>query len=171
MSTPDNTKQILTTLQASQQGNLDELKRLHEAGCPWDWYSKPTAAARGDLEMLKYIHENGFEIFPPFTTSWAAREGKLDCLMYARERGCPWRSVSIELAAMNGHTNVVKYMFENGCPWESSITAVASREGRLETLKYLVEEAKISLHPYAKVWAKNDEIKEYINIKEGNNKE
>jgi hypothetical protein len=54
-------------------------------------------------------------------------------------------------------------MVENGCPVESSATAVAAKGAHLETLKYLIEEAKIELHPYSKVWAKDNDILEYIN--------
>ncbi len=150
------------TLEAAQQGNFEELKRLIDAGCPLNWYAKPTALARNDLEMAKYLHSVS-SVWPPFSTSWSARDGSYEALVWAHENGCPWRSVSSELAAANGNTKCLKYMFENGCPVESSATAVAARGGHLDTLKYLIEEAKIPLHPYSKVWTTNKEVLEYIN--------
>ena len=153
---------LSTTLEAAQQGNLEELKRLIDSGCPINWYAKPTALSKNDLEMGKYLHSIS-PVWPPFSTSWAARDGAYEALVWAHENGCPWRSVSSELAAANGNTKCLKYMFENGCPVESAATAVASKGGHLDTLKYLIEEAKITLHPYAKVWATNTEVLAYIN--------
>lgn len=44
---------------AARAGDLQELKRLHESGCPWYEYTCASAAAAGHLDCLKYAHENG----------------------------------------------------------------------------------------------------------------
>jgi len=46
-----------TCVNASVGGNLECLKYLHENGCPWDEHSCRTASMSGHLECLKYLHE------------------------------------------------------------------------------------------------------------------
>ena len=43
----------------ARKGNLELLKILHEKGCPWDEETCSKAAEKGHLECLKYAHENG----------------------------------------------------------------------------------------------------------------
>ena len=44
--------------QMALNGNVELLKFLHENGCPWDDRTCTSAAAGGLLECLKYAHEN-----------------------------------------------------------------------------------------------------------------
>ena len=46
-------------------------------------------AYHGNLEFLKYLHENGCP-WDKSTCEFAAKSGHLDCLKYAHENGCPW---------------------------------------------------------------------------------
>jgi len=153
-----------TTLEATENNNYDEVVRLHEAGAPWDWKVKATAAKLGNLEILQYAHTHGMEYWPPFTTTWAAEGGQLDCLIFARSNGCPWRNTTSELASQNGHLHVVEYLLHNGCPVESPCIAYAAKNGHLSVVKFLVEN-NITLHPYAITWATqnhHDEVVTYI---------
>ena len=43
----------------AEKGNLELLKCLHENGCHWDVWTCSNAAENGHLECLKYAHENG----------------------------------------------------------------------------------------------------------------
>ena len=129
-----------TTLEATENNNFEEVKRLHEAGAPWDWKVKATAARNGNMQILTYAHNNGMNYWPPFTTSWAAEGGQLECLQFARNNGCPWRNTTSELASQNGHIHVLKYLFENGCPIESPCTAYAAKNGHLAVLQFLLED-------------------------------
>ena len=59
-------------------------------GCPWDEDICSIAAEKGNLNVLKYAHENN----------------------------CPWDSNTCAQAAMDGHLEVLKYLHENKCPWD-----------------------------------------------------
>ena len=75
---------------AARRGNLEVLKYAHENGCPWSRRTCACAALRGHLEVLKYAHENG----------------------------CPWNFDTCTFAAYRGQLEVLKYLHENGCPWD-----------------------------------------------------
>ena len=98
----------------AEKGNLELLKCLHENGCPWNGYTCSTAAFQGHLECLKYAHENGCP-WDEKTCSRAALRGHLECLRYARENGCPWGVWTCALAARYGHLACLTYAHENGC--------------------------------------------------------
>ena len=65
-------------------GNLDLLKYLHENGCPWNEATCTCASLVGHLECLKYAHEHGCP-WNEFTSSESALRGHLECLKYAHE--------------------------------------------------------------------------------------
>ena len=99
----------------ARKGNLELLKILHEKGCPWDVRTCKWAAYNGHLECLKYAHENGCP-WDEETCSEAAENGHLECLKYAHENGCPWDDWTCSQAAYKGHLECLKYAHENGCP-------------------------------------------------------
>ena len=73
------------------------------------------------------------------TCACAAKNGHLDCLRYAHERGCRWDAETCEFAAEKGHLECLKYAHENGCPWNADTCEYAARNGHLEILKYACE--------------------------------
>ena len=96
-------------------GNLDLLKYLHENGCPWDQSTCTCASLVGHLECLQYAHENECP-WDEDTCKYAAEKGHLECLKYLHENGCPWDEDTCSEAAKNGHIECLKYAHENGCP-------------------------------------------------------
>ena len=70
--------------QMAEKGNLELLKVLHEKGCPWTGWTCSSAAKNGHLECLKYARENGCP-WNEGTCTWAALNGHLECLKYAHE--------------------------------------------------------------------------------------
>lgn len=52
----------------TEYGNLDTMKWLHEAGCPWSKGGMTfyLAALKGNFEKMKWLHENGCPV-PVFT--------------------------------------------------------------------------------------------------------
>ena len=52
------------------------------------------------------------------TCVYAAVNGHLEILKWARENGCPWDKCTCTYAASNGHLEVLKWARENGCPWD-----------------------------------------------------
>ena len=83
------------------------------------------AAAHGQLQCLKYLHENGY---PCGSSSCylAARYGHIECLTYLHENGCPWDMLSCYIAAYYRHLKCLIYLHKNNCPWDdqSYISAI-----------------------------------------------
>jgi len=44
--------------------------------------------------------------------------GNLECLKYAHENGSAWNETTCEKAAENGHLECLKYAHGNGCAWD-----------------------------------------------------
>ena len=42
--------------------------------------------------------------------------GDLECLKYLHENGCPWHEMTCDIAAKNRHLECVQYCRDNGCP-------------------------------------------------------
>ena len=83
------------------------------------------AAKYGELECLKYAHENGCP-WDEETCASAAEKGKLECLKYAHENGCPWDEDTCEFAAAKGDLECLKYACENGCPCDIRMCKVVA---------------------------------------------
>lgn len=137
---------------AAGQGDLEELKRMHEHGMPLyqeqsedDFFSEgnfknctATAALNGHLDCLRYAHENGCE-WHQKTLLNAVLNGHLDCLRYAIENGC---NVLIEisaLAAAGGHLDCLRFCHEKGLLWTELTTEWAALKGHLNCLKFAHE--------------------------------
>ena len=123
---------------AIDYGNVEFLKYAHENGCPWNEFTCDSAANNGRLECLKYAHENGCP-WNEFTYRRAAFNGHLECLKYAHENGCQWNENIGYYAAFNGHLECLKYVHENGCPLAVYVCSIAAQNGHLECLKYIHE--------------------------------
>ena len=122
----------------AEKGNLELLKCLHENGCPWDVRTCSKAAENGHLECLKYAHENGCP-WDEWNCCEAAQNGHLECLKYLHEKGCPWDRWACESAAQYGHLECLKYLHENGCPWDRDTCISAALEHEMECLQYMYE--------------------------------
>ena len=96
------------------------------------------AAEHGRLDCLRYAHENGCP-WDEFTSANAALNGHLSCLAYAHERGCPWDACTPMHAAMFGNLSCLAYAHERGCPWDERTPAWAANGGHLECLQYAYE--------------------------------
>ena len=117
----------------AKYGDLECLKYAHENGCPWE-YTYHTAAENGHLDCLKYAHENGCT-WDEDTCSSAASNGHLDCLKYAHENGCTWDEDTCRYAAENGHLNCLKYAHENDCLLDKNMSIdIATRYSTRFTL-------------------------------------
>ena len=51
-----------------------------------------------------------------YTCSFAALNGHLEVLKWARENACPWDSYTCSYAVANGQLEVLKWLEENNCP-------------------------------------------------------
>ena len=93
-------------------------------------------ALNGNVEFLRFLHENVGCPWDEETCREAAGNGHLECLKYARENGCPWNKKTCEFAAHRGHLECLKYAHENGCPWDKDTCWNAAAYGQLECNSY-----------------------------------
>ena len=119
-------------------GNVEFLKYAHENGCSWSEETCNIAVSKGYLECSKYAHENGCP-WNAFACSGAASNGQLECLKYAHENGCLWNISTCHNAASRGQLECLKYAHENGCSWSEEVCSNAAESGHLECLKYAHE--------------------------------
>jgi len=140
----ESTSDPFFSARSDAQTQTCDLKPLDAQTPPWmlptksDKSTCASAAKNGKLDCLKYLHENGCP-WDKSTCAYAAVKGHLDCLKYAHENGCPWDKDTCALAAKNGHLDCLKYAHENGCPWDEDTCASAAVNGHLDCLKYAHE--------------------------------
>ena len=96
------------SLQKSLTGKIHEIEAtvLHQE-----------AAAKGQLEVLKWLRANGCP-WDEQTCASAAQAGHLEVLQWARANGCPWDKYTCSEAAENGHLEVLQWAHANECPWD-----------------------------------------------------
>ena len=94
---------------AAKIGNLEILKYLHEQGYPWNRLTCTVAAGYGHLNCLTYLHENNCP-WDYRTCHWAALKGHLDCLIYAIENGCPFKRTICNLTK---DPEIIQYLQDN----------------------------------------------------------
>jgi len=52
------------------------------------------------------------------TCSYAAKNGHLEILKWARANLCPWNEETCTNAAVGGHLELLKWAREHRCPWD-----------------------------------------------------
>ena len=108
----------LTCAYAAKNGQLECLKYLHEdAKAPWDEYTATWAARNGQLHILEYLVERKYDKYDEVPCRWAAMNGHLDCLKYLRETAkAPWDYWAVRGVHKNNHADCVQYLLDNNCP-------------------------------------------------------
>jgi hypothetical protein len=93
-------------------------------------------AESGNLELLKWCRENGYE-WDEWTYAQAVDSGNLELLQYCRDNGCPWNEIAFTWAAAEGHLEILQWLLDSGCPWDEDACTHAASHGQLEALKWL----------------------------------
>ena len=78
------------------------------------------ATNAGHLEVLKWLHENGYP-WNEDTCELAARHGHLGVLQWAHANGCPWDEGTCAAAARGGHTEALAWARKKDCPWDEEM--------------------------------------------------
>lgn len=78
----------LATATIADTGNIEQMKRLIAAGCPWHPSTTNNAARQKNLAMMKLVHENGCP-WHADVCKYANRLGAEACLEYAQTHGAP----------------------------------------------------------------------------------
>jgi len=103
---------------AARYGQLECLKYLHEEGkAPWDGNTAAWAAENGHLHILEYLVERKFDKYNEWACTLAAKFGYFDCLVYLHETAkAPWDSWGVFWAHTNNHSECLQYLLDNNCP-------------------------------------------------------
>jgi hypothetical protein len=114
-----------------------------EKQCEWNEWTINMAAGQGNLEMVEYCVANECPV-NDYACACAARYGQLECLKYLHEEAkAPWGSGTAALAAENGHLHILEYLVEREYDEYDEVACVCAAEnGHLDCLKYLHETAK-----------------------------
>jgi hypothetical protein len=126
---------------AAGQGNLEMVKYCVVNGCPMDTDACSSAAVHGQLECLKYLHEEGKAPWDSHTAAWAAIYGHLHILKYLVERKYDkYTEYACVDAARNGHLDCLKFLHETAkAPWDFQAVQYAHENNQSECLQYLLD--------------------------------
>ena len=157
--------------QVAGTNKLEFLKWAREVKqCQWDEVTITVAAAKGNLEMLKYCFSNGCPCDEEEACRLAVCEGNLDCLRFLFDQVEPSRDTEEDaalLAAVYGRINILKYLVEERKISDEEkflCVATAAGYGYLDCLKYLIEEARAPLDLWSYIaWARYREHHECEN--------
>jgi hypothetical protein len=61
--------------------------------------------------------------------------GHLDCLKYAREKGCNIDERYYRFASYNNHIECVKWLFENGCSIPNNLTSLMNNQNSMDNIE------------------------------------
>lgn len=103
---------------ATQMGQLEMIRYLHEnrtEGCTAS--AMDQAASNGHLDVVRFLHEYRTEGGSQFMVTYAARNGHLDIVRYLYEHRSVTSCFTLALApaASAGHLDIVKYLLDV-CP-------------------------------------------------------
>ena len=73
------------------------------------------AVDKGHYWIIDWCIENNIEWRDKYICEYAARDGKLEMLIWLREQECPWNSQVIRQAIDNKHLDILEYAIENNC--------------------------------------------------------
>jgi hypothetical protein len=126
---------------AVNQRNLEMVKYCVANECPIDGWACKIAASGGQLEMLKYLHEEGKAPWDSRTADWVTESGHLHILEYLVERKFDkYRKYGCEIAAKCGHLDCLKYLHETAkAPWDYRAVREAHKKNHTECLQYLLD--------------------------------
>ena len=74
-------------------------------------------AAANSLETLVFAREKLHFQWSAETCQLAAQRGRLDCLMYAHQSGCPWNA---ETMRAENDWACLRFANARGCPWHAA---------------------------------------------------
>lgn len=99
-----------------------------------------SASYAGNLDILRWLHEQNNQEWDEWSCSEAAYGGHLHCLQYLRANGCPWDTDTCCTAVTGGHLHILKFLKEQGCPWSPRALILARGGGNEEIIQWLREE-------------------------------
>ena len=93
------------------------------------------AASEGFLDLLQWARSNDCE-WDAYVCAEAASHGHLEVLKWARSKVCDWNAHVCAHAALNGHLKVLQWARSQGCEWDSRVCSRATSNGHLKVLQW-----------------------------------
>lgn len=128
-------------MMAVASGNIDCVEYLSKSrAIPLSSALFKVAAESGHVHTMRYGVEQGLATRLAYDAcEAAARGGHIQCLVYAREIGCPWGKNLCASAVEGGSIECLAYTHQNGgrlinCMWLDAI-----ERGRIEIVRYACE--------------------------------
>ena len=118
---------------------LKEMQFVHQHGGEWDAWIPSILAKAGKLDCLRYALEWGCPADGTISRI-AASTGSLECLRLVREFQLEWNAGTAAAAASAGHLDCLQYAHEQGCRWNEETCTVAAQHGHIECLKYALQQ-------------------------------
>jgi hypothetical protein len=98
------------------------------------------ASRHGNLSMVKFLIDKGFEYMHAVVTQAAAASGNLGVLIYLRSLDCPWSETIYLAAAAEGHLEILKWAESHGCPWDNSdLFPAAAKSSNRDVYQWLLD--------------------------------
>jgi hypothetical protein len=98
------------------------------------------ASRHGNLSMVKFLIDKGFEYRHTVVTQAAAASGNLEVLIYLRSLDCPWSETIYLAAAAEGHLEILKWAESHGCPWDNSdLFPAAAKSSNRDVYQWLLD--------------------------------
>lgn len=95
------------TQTAALQNQVETLKYALDHGCTFS-----TGLSSCDFGVLQVLQQRGLD-WKPYACSFAAQKGNLQALKWAHENGAPW-DMAVMHAIWNGHVDCLKYIVAEG---------------------------------------------------------
>ncbi|PNH09155.1 Ankyrin repeat domain-containing protein [Tetrabaena socialis] len=128
-------------LRAAAGGHVAVMELLHARGVPIDEKATLKAAEGGHLPALVWLVERLGPAMALTTDVFAAAaaSGRVELLVWLRERGCPWDKMTFATAASCGSEEQIEWLAAQGCPVEDDGLpyAIAASSGELGILRCL----------------------------------
>lgn len=121
--------------------DLNELKKLKEEGFIFGDEPFIEALDKGNIEIIKWLHENfqkHFYIDKTFCF-YSAQIGNLKVLKCLRENNYPWDKSICRIAARMGRLEILKWCRENGCEWDEDTTTSAFEKQNWQCFMYALK--------------------------------
>ena len=123
----------------AKNGNLNMLKYILDNGCEYDQeiYYEAAKNSFDGMEIIKWCYKNNFKPNER-ALQGACEEGNLKVVKWMNKKKFPFNENACNMAAYYNHLDILKFLFKEGYPWNKSIYEYASQKGNIHILIFLV---------------------------------
>jgi hypothetical protein len=124
--------------QAVIRGDYQTFLKAHDMSEWQNVFLVQDAASYNRIDMIQYLWENNHfykddKIMVPYI---AAMYGYIDLLTFCHTRIQPWDESIMRRAIASGRLSCVKYLFDHGCPWNERVFMEAAKNNHVDILEF-----------------------------------